>query len=98
MCLFAGEGLRDTLVCCHIIDTGDRDRPTRLGIAASKQTGRSHDRNRYKRWAREVFRREQLQTGLDVVVSFRPTIASADFDQFRFALVRVFERAHIYKP
>lgn len=83
---------------CHVFDSGDCDRPTRLGITASKRTGRAHDRNRYKRWAREVFRREQLRTGLEVVITFRPAIASADFGQFRSSLVRVFERAQIYKP
>ena len=82
---------------CHVFDTGDRDQPSRLGTTASKQTGRAHDRNRYKRWAREVFRRERLRTGVEVVISFRPTIASASFDQFRSALVRVFERAQIYR-
>lgn len=80
---------------CHVYDSGERDRPSRLGITAPRQIGRAHDRNRYKRWAREVFRREKLRAGLDVVVSFRPAIASADFDRFRSALLDIFRRAEL---
>jgi ribonuclease P protein component len=80
---------------CHIRDTGDRSRPARLGITAARRTGRAHDRNRYKRWAREVFRRQKLRGGIEVVVTFRPAIASADFEQFQSALVRIFGRARL---
>lgn len=82
---------------CHVLDTGDRTQPTRLGTSAPKRTGSAHERNRYKRWAREVFRRQRLRPGADVVVSFRRAIASADFEQFRSTLVRVFERADLYE-
>jgi ribonuclease P protein component len=69
-----------------------------LGITAPRRTGRAHDRNRYKRWAREVFRRTPLRTGADVVIRFRPEIASADFEQFRSALIEAFTRAGLYEP
>jgi len=82
---------------CHVLPFGDRDRPTRLGITASKRIRRAHDRNRFKRWAREVFRRERLRAGRNIVVRFRPTILSAEFGQFRAALVGVFERAGLYE-
>jgi len=82
---------------CHVLDTGDCTQPTRLGTSASRRTGSAHERNRYKRWAREVFRRQRLRPGADVVVSFRRAIASADFEQFRSALVRVFGRADLYE-
>lgn len=80
---------------CHVLDSGDRERPTRLGITASRRTGRAHDRFRYKRWAREVFRRRQYRPGLDVVVTFRPEIASLDFAAFESALIGIFERARL---
>jgi len=80
---------------CYVLDTGCRDQVTRLGITASKKTGRAYARNRYKRWAREVFRRLAVREGADVVVRFYPAIETASFEQFRNALVRVFDRARL---
>ncbi len=40
----------------------------RLGIAATKKLGGSVERNRAKRLIREVFRRNKVASGLDVVV------------------------------
>jgi ribonuclease P protein component len=80
---------------CHVLKADDRGAPTRLGLSASKRTGRSHERIRYKRWAREVFRRGRLRPGMHIVVSFRQAMSSADFEQFRSALLRVFERARL---
>ncbi|HEV3140125.1 MAG TPA: ribonuclease P protein component [Vicinamibacterales bacterium] len=40
----------------------------RLGIAATKKLGGSVDRNRAKRLIREVFRRNKIAPGFDVVV------------------------------
>jgi ribonuclease P protein component len=40
----------------------------RLGIAATKKLGGSVERNRAKRLIREVFRRNKVAPGLDVVV------------------------------
>ena len=40
----------------------------RLGIAATKKLGGSVERNRAKRLIREVFRRNKIAAGFDVVV------------------------------
>jgi ribonuclease P protein component len=85
------------LFVCHVLETGDPDAPSRLGLSASKRTGPSHDRIRYKRWAREVFRRHSLRSGADVVVSFRQAMASAGFAAFRAALIEAFERAGLVR-
>ena len=90
-----GKAYATPLFVCHVLGSKDRAAPTRLGLSAAKRTGPSHDRFRYKRWAREVFRRQQLKPGMDVVVSFRRAMASADFEQFRSALLRAFERANL---
>lgn len=42
--------------------------PSRLGIAATKKLGGAVQRNRAKRLIREVFRRNKLAPGFDVVV------------------------------
>jgi ribonuclease P protein component len=45
------------------------DRPAgRLGIAATKKLGGAVERNRAKRLIREVFRRNKIAPGVDVVV------------------------------
>jgi len=44
------------------------DTPARLGIAATKKLGNAVQRNRAKRLIREVFRRNALGRGYDIVV------------------------------
>lgn len=44
------------------------DRPSRLGIAATKKLGGAVVRNRAKRLIREVFRRNKIAPGFDIVI------------------------------
>ena len=43
-------------------------RPSRLGIAATKKLGGAVVRNRAKRLIREVFRRNKIAPGFDIVI------------------------------
>ena len=47
---------------------GPGKRPSRLGIAATKKLGGAVVRNRAKRVIREVFRRNKIAPGFDIVV------------------------------
>ena len=52
----------------------------RLGIAATRKFGGSVERNRAKRLIREVFRRNKIATGYDVVVVPKRELLKASLD------------------
>ena len=64
----------------------------RLGIAATKKLGGAVQRNRAKRLIREVFRRNKVAAGLDVVVVPRRELFEASLTaletEYRAALAR----------
>ncbi len=70
---------------------------SRLGVAATRKLGSAVIRNRAKRLAREVFRRQKVAAGLDVVVIPRREMLQAPFAslevEYRAALDRGRRRA-----
>jgi ribonuclease P protein component len=51
----------------------------RLGVAATRKVGSATERNRAKRLVREVFRRQKVAAGLDIIVVPRRDILDAPF-------------------
>jgi ribonuclease P protein component len=68
----------------------------RLGIAASRKLGGAIDRNRAKRLIREVFRRNKLAPGFDIVVIPKRELLDASLTtletEFRHTLERSLRR------
>jgi ribonuclease P protein component len=59
----------------------------RIGITVTKKAGKSHVRNRLRRWTRETFRIERGLLGtsaapVDLVVNVKPSAAAATFTEF----------------
>jgi len=70
---------------------------SRIGITATKKSGKANVRNRLKRWTREVYRRQRAPLGidshsLDVVVNVKPNAVQASWGDFSVDLQRVLQR------
>ncbi len=64
----------------------------RLGIAATKKLGGAVQRNRAKRLIREIFRRNRLADGFDVVVVPRRELLAASLTALEADYRTTFER------
>jgi ribonuclease P protein component len=91
----AGARVQGRFMTVMVLRTGGPT--TRLGVAATRKLGSAVDRNRAKRLAREVFRRQKVAAGLDVVVIPRREMLNAPFASleadYRAALDRGRRRA-----
>ena len=70
---------------------------TRIGITATKKVGKAHDRNRLKRWVREIYRTHRESVGLgkaplDIVVNLKASANRATFEEFSGDLTRLLRR------
>jgi ribonuclease P protein component len=70
---------------------------SRVGITATKKSGKANVRNRLKRWTREIYRHQReplgLDTrGIDVVVNIKPNAAQAAWPDYSLDLQRALKR------
>lgn len=70
---------------------------SRVGITATKKSGKANVRNRLKRWTREVYRQQRGPLGLDgrgldFVVNVKPNAAQAAWSEYSLDLRRALHR------
>jgi ribonuclease P protein component len=70
---------------------------SRVGVTATKKSGKANVRNRLKRWTREVYRRQRGPLGLDglsidIVVNVKPNAAQASWADYNPDLQRALAR------
>jgi ribonuclease P protein component len=70
---------------------------SRIGITATKKSGKANVRNRLKRWTREVYRSQRDPLGLDrftmdIVVNVKPNAAQALWPDYKLDLQRALQR------
>ncbi|MGH7484711.1 MAG: ribonuclease P protein component [Thermoanaerobaculia bacterium] len=70
---------------------------SRIGITATKKSGRANVRNRLKRWTREIYRRQRGpldldSKALDFVVNVKPNAAQAAWSDYSLDLQRALKR------
>jgi ribonuclease P protein component len=70
---------------------------SRIGITATKKSGKANVRNRLKRWTREVYRRQRGpldidSRSLDVVINVKPNAVQASWADYSLDLQRALKR------
>jgi ribonuclease P protein component len=89
-----GQGVRIHGRYSTIFVLPNRQGVARLGIAATKKLGGAVWRNRAKRLIREVFRRNKIVTGLDIVVVPRRELFEASLIALEADYRSTLERRH----
>jgi len=68
---------------------------SRYGISVSRRVGKAVERNRVKRWLREILRAAPLKAGWDIIFIARQSVAEADYADLKSVVERLLSRADL---
>jgi len=68
---------------------------SRYGISVSRRVGKAVERNRVKRWLREILRAAPLKAGGDIIFIARQSVAEADYADLKSVVERLLSRADL---
>jgi ribonuclease P protein component len=90
-----GERFMNSAFICFIVRTGSN---RKFGLAVSRKVGGAVQRNRVKRFIREMYRtsRKAMSDQNHVVIIARPKAATLDYHQSRNAIAQLFQRGELY--
>lgn len=92
-----GKSYADKYLVMYVLENNKNI--NRLGISASKKVGNSVVRHRFARLVRESYRLHEniFNSGLDIVVVARKSVASVGFFEIENALLHLSKLHHIIK-
>lgn len=95
-CYKQGRMFKNRVAVIHIVDRGDSD-PTRVGFSVSRRVGNAVERNRVKRWMREIVYPiiDRFPPGNDIVFSARTRAKEAGFWPLQRGITELLARAQL---
>lgn len=100
-----GKFVKGKYVVLHILNKkvikNQLDNFNYLGICVSKKNGNSVDRNKLKRWAREIYKNqeEKLKKNVSIVILFKKTcsIENVDYSKLLIDIQKCFQELGLYE-
>ncbi len=95
-----GKYMKGKYLNIHIINSKINDFNNRLGICVSKKNGNSVQRNKLKRWIREIYKLEEdkLKKEILIVILMKKNINFSDVDFYKIKddIISLFQKLEIY--
>lgn len=96
-----GKYAKAKYVVLHCMTTKYKNEKNFLGICVSKKNGNSVVRNKLKRWAREIYKEEELKLkkGQNLIILYKKyvTIDILDYDKIKQDILKCLKELNLYE-
>lgn len=96
-----GTYLKGNYLNIHVLDKSNKLKTNQFGVCVSKKNGNSVQRNKLKRWIREIYKIEEnkLKKGITLIILVKKNtnFEDVDFHKLQNDLINLFERLNIYE-